>query len=94
MTFICSLQKLARQLTDLGQPIFDQQLISKIKCGLPLAFDPFLLAWDSVPIADQTFLSFQARLVNFQHKLRDCVLFYEVPMDKVFFAKGSMPAPS
>lgn len=51
-TFINSLQKLAKQLTDLGQPIFDQQLISKIKCGLPSAFDPLLLAWDNVPVAD------------------------------------------
>ena len=35
--FISSLQKLAKQLTDLGHPISDQQLIRKIKCA-PLRF--------------------------------------------------------
>jgi hypothetical protein len=39
-------------LTDLGQPISDQQLISKIKCGLPSAYDPLLLAWDNVHVAE------------------------------------------
>ena len=50
--FISSLKKLAKQLTDLGQPISDQHLISKIKCGLPAAYDPLLLAWDNVPVSD------------------------------------------
>ena len=34
-TYISTLQKLAKQLTDLQQNITEQQLISKIKCGLP-----------------------------------------------------------
>ena len=92
--FVSSLQKLAKQLTDLGQPISDQQLISKIKCGLPSAYDPLLLAWDSVPVAEQTLLSFQARLVKFQHKLRDRAVLPESPLEQVFFAKGSLPVSS
>ena len=93
-TFISSLQKLAKQVTDLGQPISNEQLISKIKCGLPSVFDPLLVAWDSVPVADQTLPSFQARLVKFQHKLRDRVLSSEAPLEQVFLAKGSLPASS
>ena len=93
-TFISSLQKLAKQVTDLGQPISDEQLISKIKCALPSVFDPLLVAWDSVPVADQTLPSFQARLVKFQHKLRDRVLSSEAPLEQVFLAKGSLPASS
>ena len=92
--FVSSLKKLAKQLTDLGQPISDQQLISKIKCGLPSAYDPLLLAWDSVPVAEQTLLSFQARLVKFQHKLRDRAVLPESPLEQVFFAQGSLPAVS
>jgi hypothetical protein len=92
--FVSSLQKLAKQLTDLGQPISDQQLVSKIKCGLPSAYDPLLLAWDSVPVAEQTLLSFQARLVKFQHKLRDRALLPESPLEQVFFAQGSLLAAS
>ena len=93
-TFISSLKKLAKQLTDLGQPISEQQLISKIKCGLPSAYDPLLLAWDSIPVTEQTLLSFQSRLVKFQHKLRDRTLLPESPLDQVFFAQGSLPVVS
>ena len=92
--YISSLKKLAKQLTDLGQPISDQQLISKIKCGLPSAYDPLLLAWDNLPVAEQTLLSFQARLVKFEHKLRDRVLLPESPLEQVFFAQGSLPVVS
>ena len=92
--FVSLLKKLAKQLTDLGQPISDQQLISKIKCGLPSAYDPLLLAWDSVPAAEQTLLSFQVHLVKFQHKLRDHVVLPESPLEQVFFAQGSIPTAS
>ena len=83
--FISSLKKLAKQLTDLGQPISDQQLISKFKCGLPSAYDPLLLAWDSIHVTEQALLSFQSRLVKFQHKLRDRALLPESPLEEVFF---------
>ena len=92
--FVSSLKQLAKQLTDLGQPISDQQLISKIKCGLPSTYDPLLLAWDSVPVAEQTLLSFQARLVKFQHKLRGRAVLPDSPLEQVFFAQGSLPAVS
>ena len=93
-TFINFLQELARQLTDFGQPKFDQQLISKSKCGLLSMFDPLFLAWDSVIVADQILPSFQAWLVKFHHKPHDRDHSTEVPLDKVFFAKGSLLASS
>ena len=93
-TIIGSLQNLARQLTDVGQPISDQLLISKSKCILPMAFDPLLLAWDNILVVNHILLLFQAWLVKFQHKLHDRVLSFEVLLDHVFFVKGSLPAPS
>lgn len=33
--FISTLQRLAKQLSDLGQTITEHQIISKIRCGLP-----------------------------------------------------------
>ena len=80
-TFISFMQKLARQLIDLGQLIFYQHYIGKVKCSLPLEFDPLLLAWDSVHVADRIFPSFQARFVKAQHKLCDCVLSLEAPLE-------------
>lgn len=56
--YVRNLQKLAKQLTDLGQTITDRQLISKIKCGLPPSYDSLLLAWDSVSLTEQTLASF------------------------------------
>ena len=51
--FISTLQQLATQLTDLGQTITEQQVISKIICGS--SFDPLLLAWDNIPLASQQY---------------------------------------
>ena len=57
-------------------------------------FDPLFLAWDSVIVADQILPSFQAWLVKFHHKPHDHDHSTEVPLDKVFFAKGSLLASS
>ena len=97
-TFISTLQRLAKQLTELKQPITEQQLISKIKCGLPSSFDPLLLAWESVPLAEQTLLAFQTRLIKFQGKLRERGAFLDGPNDKAYFTKTTpahaKPSPS
>ena len=92
--FISTLQQLAKQLTDLGQPITEQQLISKIICGLPSSFDPLLLAWDNVPLASQSLVGLQSRLIKLQNKLRDRVQQLAAPSDRAFFAKGSPSDPS
>lgn len=44
ITYVNILQKFARQLKDLGEKVTHNQLLSKIKCGLPPSYDPFLLA--------------------------------------------------
>ena len=97
-TFISTLQRLAKQLIDLKQPVTEQQLISKIKCGLPSSFDPLLLAWESVPLAEQTLVAFQTRLVKFQSKLRERGAFVDGPNDKAYFTKTTpahgKPSPS
>jgi hypothetical protein len=86
--FISTLQKLAKQLTDLGQAVTEQQLISKIICGLPASFDPLLLAWDNIPLVDRTLLGLQSRLIKLQSKLRDRAQQVEPPTDRAFFTKG------
>ena len=39
LTFLSTVEKLAKQLTDLGEVVFDCQIISKIRCGLPPSYD-------------------------------------------------------
>jgi hypothetical protein len=86
--FISTLQQLAKQLTDLGQTITERQLISKIISGLPSSFDPLLLAWDNVPLASQSLLGLQSRLIKLQNKQRDRVQQVATPSDSAFFTKG------
>ena len=61
--FINTIQKLAKQLNDLGQVITKRQVISKICIGLPPSYKSLLLARDSVPIAQEDLKSFQTRLI-------------------------------
>ena len=97
-TYVSTLQILAKQLTDLHQNITEQQLISKIKCGLPSVFYSLLLAWDSVPLAEQTLISFQTRLIKFQGKLHECGAPVDGPNNKAYFTKTTSahakPSPS
>ena len=86
--FISTLQQLAKQLSDLGQTITEKQLISKIVCGLPSSFDPLLLAWDNLPVASQTLLALQTRLIKLQTKIRDRAQQPDSSVDRVFFSKG------
>ena len=52
--YISTLQKLYKQLNDLGEMISEKSLIAKIRCGLPPSYDPLMLAWDSAPAIEQT----------------------------------------
>jgi hypothetical protein len=70
VTYMSNCQRIARQLTDLGEKITERQILSKIKCGLPDDYDSFLLAWDSVPFAEQTLHSFQTRVVKREEDLK------------------------
>ena len=93
--FISTLQQLAKQLTELGQTVTEQQLISKIICGLPSSFDPLLLAWDNVPLTSQSLLGLQSRLIKLQNKLRDRAQQVEPSSDRAFFTKsGSSSVPA
>ena len=42
--YISTLQKLHRQLNDLGETISQKSFIAKIRCGLPPSYNPLMLA--------------------------------------------------
>jgi hypothetical protein len=87
--FISIVQKLARELTDLGQTITERQVISKIRCGLPPSYESLMLAWDSVPIAEQTLQSFQTRLAKRESQLRERSDITDVQAERAFFTKST-----
>ena len=80
-----NLQKLVKQLTDLGQPITDRQLINKIKCSLPPSYDSLLLAWESVSLNDQTLVSFQSRLVKREATIKKRAGQTDLQAEKAFY---------
>lgn len=83
--YVSNLQKLAKQLTDLGETITDRQLISKIKCGLPPSYDSLLLAWESVSLNDQTLNSFQSRLIKREAAIKERAGQTDVQAEKAFY---------
>ena len=64
MTFITRLQKISKQLTDLGQTITDESLVAKILMSLPDKFSNFVSAWDSTELSRQTLENLESRLVK------------------------------
>lgn len=60
VVYISTLQRLAKQLSNLGQVIAERQIISKICCGLPFVYFPVILAWDNMLIQKKLCFNFKA----------------------------------
>ncbi|UYV68055.1 hypothetical protein LAZ67_5002921 [Cordylochernes scorpioides] len=61
---------LAQQMKDLGEPISDVALITKIICSLPDKYKNFITAWDSVSSEEKTLENLTARLLK-EESLQD-----------------------
>ena len=64
MSHITAIETIANQLKDVGSPIDDQQLITKIICTLPPSFQHFVAAWDNVPDDRKTVSLLTSRLLR------------------------------
>ncbi|UYV63270.1 K02A2.6-like, partial [Cordylochernes scorpioides] len=60
----------AQQMKDLGEPISDVALITKIICSLPDKYKNFVTAWDSVSSEENTLENLTARLLK-EESLQD-----------------------
>ncbi|UYV60728.1 hypothetical protein LAZ67_1002045 [Cordylochernes scorpioides] len=60
----------AQQMKDLGEPISDVALITKITCSLPDKYKNFITAWDSVSSEEKTLENLTARLLK-EESLQD-----------------------
>ncbi|UYV67996.1 hypothetical protein LAZ67_5002745, partial [Cordylochernes scorpioides] len=69
-THISKVETLAQQMKDLGEPISDVALITKIICSLPDKYKNFITAWDSVSSEEKTLENLTARLLK-EESLQD-----------------------
>lgn len=56
-------------LEDLGQPIGEEMLITKIMCSLPPSFNSIVAAWTNVPANEQTVANLKVRLLQMENLL-------------------------
>ena len=64
MDHITAIESMASSLDDLGAPMTELQVISKIVCTLPPSFRHFMSAWDNVPEQEKTLATLTARLLK------------------------------
>ena len=68
-THINNIVQKASILKDLGQPLTDSQIITKILMSLPPGYNSTVAAWANVPSAEQTVTAITTRLLQQKHLL-------------------------
>lgn len=54
---VAKVKNLAHLLADAGVPLTERQIVTKIKCTLPQAYQMFVSSWRRVPVESQTIAS-------------------------------------
>lgn len=68
MSHITAVEGLAQQLEDLGSPITQSQIMTKIVSTLPIEFRHFTAVWDNLPVTEKTIPQLITKLMNEQHR--------------------------
>lgn len=61
---LSTIETMAQQLRDLGAPMVESAVVTKIICSLSSKYRHFRSAWDSVSVQDQTLLNLSSRLMK------------------------------
>lgn len=64
MLHVTAIETFARQLEDLGSPLTEAQIITKITCTLPSSFRTLLAAWENFENNKKTLQLLTARLIK------------------------------
>jgi hypothetical protein len=64
---VAKVENIARVLKDIGQPITNEMIITKIICNLPPNYNNIVVAWDNLPTIIQTIRSLTTQLFNQDH---------------------------
>ena len=68
-THINKIQTIANCLKDLGKPVEEDSIITKIICSLPPAYNSIVTAWANLPVEQQTVVNLKARLLQLENLL-------------------------
>ncbi len=61
---IADIKSIAHQLKDIGRPVDDREIMTKIISTLPVIYRPFVSSWRHVPLGSQTLLSLTSLLMQ------------------------------
>ena len=90
MAHVSAIEQIATHLKDLGSPVSDVQVMSKILLTLPPSYRHFLSAWDNVPMAEKNIKLLTSRLVNEESRTKQYNQGGADPSDQAFFAANSL----
>lgn len=69
MQHVAKVENLARQAKDVGEILSDVAINTKLLISLPGKFNPLIIAWDSVPVKNQTRANLIERLIKEEQRL-------------------------
>ena len=68
-THVNKVVSMGNLLKDLGKPVDEDMLVTKIICSLPPSYNSIVTAWSNVPSEQQTVGNLKARLLQLEHLL-------------------------
>ena len=86
MSHITEIETMAIQLNDVGAPVTDLQIMTKIICTLPPSYRSFTTAWDSVPANEKTIALLTSRLLKEETMAKRFNRGQQDSLDAAFFA--------
>lgn len=66
---VSKIENLAKQLNDIGEKVSDTMIMAKILSTLPVKFNPFISAWDSVVLENQTLIHLRERVIREEQRM-------------------------
>lgn len=87
ITHVNKVMSMGNLLKDLGQPVPENMLMTKIVCNLPLSYNSILATWTNVPAPKQTIANMNIRLLQMENlmALQDG----ENKCDSTFFTRSN-----
>lgn len=92
ISHITAIEELATQLSDLGTPVSDGQVMTKITMTLPPSYRPFLSAWNNIEESKKTIALLTTRLQCEENMSKMAGMAIGNQSDSAFFASKQKPA--
>ena len=86
-THVNKVLSMANLLKDLGKPVQEQMILTKIICNLPASYNSVVAAWTNVPPQEQTVANLKVRLLQLENLMT--LQNAETAGDSTFFTRSS-----